>query len=140
MAFSENLDFQIPLPMPYDFDPFEEDLPLLDEEGTVTGYPYETYCLEGNTLSTQPNKNQLMYECRGKLESVKYFNEKSTAVVIYDEKELITSKGQSGSPLHYEQEGEVDQTIGIHVGLKDKKNYSTLITKNIFLDFIVPTL
>ena len=53
MAFSENLDFQIPLhPMPYDFDLFEEDLPLLDKEGTVTGYPYETYCLEGNTLST----------------------------------------------------------------------------------------
>ena len=66
------------------------------------------------------------------------------ALLAYPETAIVTSQGQSGAPVQVECEGEGNgwNTIAIHVGNvpQDRKNYATLITENMFLDFVLPGL
>jgi len=64
---------------------------------------------------------------------------------VYDETDLMTSPGQSGSPVQLKVKNkktgkEEWKTIGVHVGNDKGKNYATLISDNVFLDFIVPMI
>ena len=63
-----------------------------------------------------------------------------TAILSYDFRKIVTSKGQSGSPLHHIDEDGNYRTIGVHVGNLDNRNYSTILIKNVFFDFILPSL
>jgi len=66
------------------------------------------------------------------------------ALLAYPETAIVTAQGQSGAPVQVECPGEGNgwNTIAIHVGNvpADRKNYATLITENMFLDFVLPGL
>ena len=56
----------------------------------------------------------------------------------------MTAAGQSGAPVQVKIDDQKNgwgwETIAIHVGndTTDRKNYATLITENMFLDFLLP--
>jgi len=49
----------------------------------------------------------------------------------------MTTPGDSGAPLQIKIDGTF-RTVAIHVGLDDSKNWATLITDKVYLDFIIP--
>ena len=71
---------------------------------------------------------------------MEYCKNGDTGILLYLYNDIIASKGQSGAPLQItDQEGNFS-LIGMHVGEYHGKNYATMLTKNLFLDFLVPTL
>ena len=61
----------------------------------------------------------------------------------YDEADLTTSPGQSGSPVQTKVliNGQEEwKTIGVHVGHDKGKNYATFLSDNVYLDFIIPKI
>jgi len=68
--------------------------------------------------------------------------------MVYNENgktSIITTEGQCGAPIqmHYGENIKTDDVytiVGVHVASEDGDNFGTLISKMMFLDYIIPTV
>ena len=67
--------------------------------------------------------------------------DEATGLFQYNQLDIVTSVGQSGGPLRLPSpDGKTYYTAGVHVGYNrlNEQNYSTMICKTLYLDYILP--
>jgi len=104
-------------------------------EGNAAGYPIEVFHEETDHM--EENDPAIPYTDNGKMK-VKVCHDGDTCSLVYNEKVVFTSKGQSGGLIWVMTGGNTVMMIGHHVGNQDGLNYGVMYTKAIFFDFIFP--
>lgn len=105
---------------------------------TVLGYPKEIWDTTNKILRTNESR---MYQDSGPIKAVEWLDDEATGLFQYNQLDIVTSVGQSGGPLRVPSaDGKTFYTAGIHVGYnpRNEQNYSTMICKTLFLDYILP--
>ena len=108
-----------------------------DIDAIVFGYPLELFDMKDGGHMVE-NDQILPFYCQGKM-IARVQNQGDTSSLIYDEKIIFTTKGQSGGPI-YTFQNEKLILIGHHNGNQDLKNFGSHHSMHMICDFVIPFL
>ena len=102
----------------------------------LVGYPIETF--NHQTLHMELNHEKVPYLHGGPMK-FHYCNDMDNASLVYNEKEVVATKGQSGGPLMLEINQQIFTTlVGIHGGNHDGQNFAAHLIGNTHFDEMMP--